>query len=165
MAKAGFMLAVRNILFALLVPGTVTVVIPWFIAHRDRVGPFSQWTPWHYLGLLPLATGVAILFWCIRDFAVVGRGTLAPIDPPKVLVARGPYRYVRNPMYIGVMLILLGEAGLFESVGMLIYAAVFLAAAHGFVTFYEEPVLRRKFGESYGAYCRRVHRWRPRLHD
>jgi protein-S-isoprenylcysteine O-methyltransferase Ste14 len=113
-------------------------------------------------GALPLIGGVAILFRCIRDFAVVGRGTLAPIDPPKNLVVSGLYRYVRNPMYVGVLLVLLGEALLFASVSLLIYAAAFFVGAHLFIVLYEEPTLRRRFGESYERYTRTVQRWLPR---
>ncbi len=159
------MLALRSILFALLLPGTVTVVIPWFIAYRSHAAQFTHWSLWHCAGLVPLAVGLAVLVWCIWDFATIGRGTLAPVDPPTQLVVRGPYRYVRNPMYVGVALILLGEAALFESVVLLVYGAVFVAVAHGFVVLYEEPALQRQFGESYDAYRRRVRRWWPRVHD
>ena len=151
--------------FALLLPGTVTVVIPWLIVGRNHITQLSHWTLWSCAGLLPLAAGAATLFWCIWDFAVIGRGTLAPVDPPTQLVARGPYQYVRNPMYVGVALILLGEAVLFQSVVLLVYGAVFVAVAHGFVALYEEPTLHRQFGQSYEAYCRRVRRWWPRRPD
>jgi protein-S-isoprenylcysteine O-methyltransferase Ste14 len=157
------MLALRSILFTLLVPGTVTVIIPWLIAYRDRAANLGHWTPWRYVGLLPLTVGVAILFWCVCDFAVVGHGTLAPIDPPTQLVVRGPYRYVRNPMYVGVVLILLGEAALVESIALTIYCAIFFLAVHCFVVLYEEPTLHRQFGESYDGYRRRVRRWWPRV--
>ena len=158
------MLALRSILFSLLLPGTVTIVIPWFIAHRNHAAQFSHWTLWSCAGLLPLAAGAAILVWCIRDFATIGRGTLAPVDPPTQLVVRGPYRYVRNPMYVGVILILLGEAALFQSVMMLGYSVAFVLAVHCFVVLYEEPALQRQFGESYEAYRRHVRRWWPRVH-
>lgn len=155
------MLALRSILFAVLLPGTVTVVVPYLIVHRDAVARFEHGSLWHWLGLLPISVGAVVLFWCIWDFAVAGRGTLAPVDPPRQLVARGLYRYVRNPMYVGVVSILLGESLLFESFPLLAYTIMCFVAAHCFVVLYEEPVLRQKFGESYQAYCRRVHRWRP----
>jgi len=157
-------LALRSVLFALLLPGTVTVAIPYFIAFRGRVAQFSQWTPWRYAGLLPLTVGAAIVLWCIWDFAVVGRGTLAPIDPPTQLVVRGPYRWVRNPMYVGAVLVLLGEAALFVSVVLLIYGAIFFVVAHCFVVLYEDPTLHRQFGASYDTYCLRVRRWIARFH-
>ena len=158
------MLALRSILFTLLLPGTVTVVIPWFIAYRNHAAQFTHWTLWSCAGLFPLVAGVGIVLWCIWDFAVVGRGTLAPVDPPKQLVVRGPYRFVRNPMYVGVVLILLSEAALFESVVMLGYSVVFFLAVHCFVVLYEEPTLRRRFGDSYEAYRLHVRRWWPRVH-
>lgn len=158
------MLALRSIFFALLLPGTVTVVIPWFIVHRNHGAQFAHWTLWNCVGLLPLVAGEGVLCWCIWDFAAFGRGTLAPVDPPTQLVVRGPYRHVRNPMYVGVILILLGEAAVFQSVVMLGYSAMVFLAVHGFVVLYEEPTLRRQFGESYEAYRRRVCRWWPRLH-
>lgn len=102
------MLAIRSIFFALLLPGTVTVLIPYLIASSRGPIRIEYWTLWQYLSLLLIIVGTGIVIWCIRDFAVVGRGTLAPIDPPKHLVVRGPYRYVRNPMYGGVFSILLG---------------------------------------------------------
>jgi protein-S-isoprenylcysteine O-methyltransferase Ste14 len=152
------MLALRSIFFTFVCPGTVTLLIPYFIL-RDQGPDYRPF--WHYAGALPIGVGAGILFRCIFDFAVVGRGTLAPVDPPKNLVARGLYRYVRNPMYVGVVLILLGEALFFGSIALLWYALGFFGLVHLFVVLYEEPTLRRQFGESYEAYCRTVHRWLP----
>jgi len=160
------MLALRSILFTLLLPGTVTVAVPYLIVHRSHAAQFENGTLWHWFGLLPISAGVAVVLWCICDFAVFGRGTLAPVDPPKQLVVRGPYRYVRNPMYVGVVSILLGEALLFQSLPLVVYTILYFVAAHSFVVLYEEPALQCKFGESYELYCRRVHRWFPRTpHD
>src|SRR4029450_5667724 len=155
------MLALRSIFFALLIPGTVTVLIPYLIASSRGPIRIEHWTLWQYLSLLPIIVGTGILIWCIRDFAVAGRGTLAPIDPPKHLVVRGPYRYVRHPMDVGAGSILLGEALLLSSLAVLGYAVAYFAIIYLFVVFYEEPTLRRQFGESYETYCRRVHRWVP----
>ena len=154
------MLVIRNILFALLGPGMVTVFGPWLVLRHGWPGGFPWWS---WPGVLPLAVGLAVLFWCIRDFARKGRGTLAPVDPPKELVASGLYRHVRNPMYLGVFSMLLGEAWLFVSWSMVVYALVFLAVTHCFVIFYEEPTLRRMFGESYVRYRLTVNRWWPRM--
>jgi protein-S-isoprenylcysteine O-methyltransferase Ste14 len=162
MMHSGFMLALRSILFACLGPGMVTVVIPYFLFSSEFATRFDNTAPWRYLGLVPISVGAGILFRCIWDFAVTGRGTLAPVDPPRHLVVRGLYRYVRNPMYVGVVSILLGEALLFLSRALLWYAVGFWTLAHLFVVLYEEPVLRRQFDESYDNYCRRVHRWLPR---
>lgn len=155
------MLFLRNLFFTVLLPGTFTVAGPYFVALRHRSEPGLPHPPWSWLGLLPLCLGAAILFRCIWDFAVTGRGTLAPVDPPKELVVCGLYRYVRNPMYVGVLWILLGESAWFVSARLLIYAAIFFASVHLFVILYEEPALRRKFGDSYERYTRTVHRWLP----
>ncbi len=156
------MLFLRSIFFTVLIPGTVTVVVPYLIVSRGARTPSSL----NWIGVLPIGVGAAVLFRCIWDFAVAGRGTLAPVDPPTRLVVRGLYRYVRNPMYVGVVLALLGEALLFASVPLLIHATVTLVVVHLFVVFYEEPALRRRFGESYEEYTRTVHRWLPwRSHE
>lgn len=101
-------------------------------------------------------------FWCAWDFAFAGRGTPAPFDPPKILVARGLYRFVRNPMYVSILMVLLGESLLLKSLLLLRYAAIWLVIVHVFVLLYEEPTLRRKFGASYEQYCKDVGRWIPR---
>ena len=153
-------LFLKNTLFAILLPGTVTIWIPWLIVHYAHAS--IQWNLWRAPALLPLTVGGSILLRCIWDFAVAGQGTLAPIDPPKHLVVRGLYRYVRNPMYVGVLLALLGEAWLFKSGALLVQAAIAFAIVHSFVRLYEEPHLRRRFGPAYTSYCQAVNRWLPR---
>ena len=155
---------VRTVLFAVLFMGTVLVYVPYILASGPETG---HWTlgPWRYVGLLPLGAGIAGLAWCLRDFALVGRGTPAPFDPPRQLVATGLYRWVRNPMYLSALSLLVGEAALLEAPVLLRYAAGFFLVAHLFVVLYEEPALRRKFGESYDRYRATVPRWlarRPR---
>lgn len=113
-------------------------------------------------GMILGLAGAALALWCVSGFAFVGRGTPAPFVPPRRLVTRGPYRFVRNPMYIGVGLTLVGAAVFYESPTLLGYAALFVLAAHLFVVWYEEPTLRRTFGHEYLAYCAHVRRWRPR---
>jgi protein-S-isoprenylcysteine O-methyltransferase Ste14 len=108
------------------------------------------------------ASGAALALACILTFAFVGRGTPAPFDPPRRLVVRGPYRFVRNPMYLGAGLALTGAALFYQSLPLLGYAAVFLLICHVFVMLYEEPVLRRTFERDYEAYCRRAGRWWPK---
>src|SRR5574341_764227 len=113
------------------------------------------------------ASAMAAL-WCIFTFATAGRGTPAPFDPPRRLVILGPYRFVRNPMYIGAGLALIGATLFYESLPLLGYAGVFFLAAHLFVVWYEEPTLRRTFGQEYAAYCGRVRRRLPNvqtIHD
>jgi protein-S-isoprenylcysteine O-methyltransferase Ste14 len=156
------MLLLRSIFFTLLLPGTITVLIPYRLILSRSTGTFSNYQPLRYLGLPLILIGAAGLLWCIWEFFSEGRGTLAPIDPPKYLVVRGLYRYVRNPMYVSVVTVLLGEAIFFMSVAILIEAVIFIVLAHLFVTLYEEPALRRQFGESYERYSQTVGRWIPR---
>jgi len=150
----------KSVLFAILLPGTVTVFVPSLIISKGHL--VIHWTSWRVLALVPLIFGVSILLHCVWDFAVSGGGTLAPVDPPKELVVRGPYRYVRNPMYVGVLLILFSEACLFNSRALFLYALGAFVVVHAFVLLYEEPHLRRKFGEAYASYCKKVDRWLPR---
>lgn len=151
------MLLLRSLLAAALLPGTVTVIVPWLIVSAS--GPSSL----RWIGFVPMAVGAAVLFRCIWEFAVSGRGTLAPVDPPKYLVVSGLYRYVRNPMYVALLMILMGEAWAFSSGTLAIYAAGFFVVANLFITFYEEPALVRKFGASYADYMREVPRWMPKI--
>lgn len=158
------MVALKTLLFTILVPGTVTVLIPYLLLSSG----IQQWFPVkfgvvRFLGPVPMLMGILIYLRCAWDFTFTGRGTPAPIDPPKELVVKGLYRYVRNPMYVGVLLILLGEALLFESVVVLLYALLLLSASHLFVIFYEEPTLARMFGASYERYRQSVRRWLPRV--
>jgi protein-S-isoprenylcysteine O-methyltransferase Ste14 len=115
------------------------------------------------IGLVSISLGVVLLASCILEFARAGRGTLAPVDAPRKLVVRGLYRYVRNPMYLSVTGIVLGEALMARSGPLLLYWAGFFAAANLFVIAYEEPALRRRFGDPYTRYTERVGRWLPRF--
>ena len=154
------MLALRSLLFAILIPGTVAVLIPYLIVSGAGAVAAPR-TPLQLLSLLAIGVGAAILIWCIRDFASRGRGTLAPVDPPTRLVVQGPYRYVRNPMYLGVLLLLLGETAYFQSLTLLQYTLVWFIIVNLFVVLYEEPALRRRFGDTYEQYFRSVNRWWP----
>ena len=154
------MLLLRSLFFTFLLPGTVTVLIPyWIVSSRDvRVWNSSI----RFLGVPLILIGAAGLLACIWQFFSEGHGTLAPIDAPKELVVRGLYRYVRNPMYVSVVPILIGEGILFGSKAIFIEAVIFMLLASLFVVFYEEPALRRQFGEAYEKYSQRVGRWLPR---
>jgi protein-S-isoprenylcysteine O-methyltransferase Ste14 len=155
------MLLLRSIFFTFMLPGTVTVLIPcWIISSRGTAAVSNH--PLRYLGVPLILTGAVGLLWCIWDFFSAGRGTLAPIDPPKHLVVRGLYRYVRNPMYVSVVTMLIGEAIFFVSTSVLLEVGIFITLAYLFVVLYEEPVLRRQFGESYKRYQQKVGRWIPR---
>jgi protein-S-isoprenylcysteine O-methyltransferase Ste14 len=125
----------------------------------------AQIGPFQIFGMIPEAIGAAIYLRCAWDFALAGKGTPAPIDPPKRLVGRGLYRFVRNPMYVGVLLAPLGEAWFFRSWAILVYASIAFTWEHLFVVFYEEPALKRKFGESYSDYLARTPSWIPRFNN
>lgn len=141
-------------LFLVFVPGQV-------ISQSGFVRPIGIGL-WQVVGGLVAALGAALALWCVATFAFVGRGTPAPFDPPRRLVVQGPYRVVRNPMYVGATLALAGAAISYRSLALFGYAAAFLAVVHLFVVAYEEPTLRRMFGREYDDYRRRVGRWWPR---
>ena len=149
---------IRTVIFTVLAPGTVTIYVP----YRLLPGGDFDLGRARYAGIPLIALGAAVYLWCAWNFAWVGLGTPAPIDPPKKLVARGLYRHIRNPMYIGVLSILLGESLFFESLRVVGFALFAFVASHLFVICYEEPTLRRKFGAGYEEYCRAVPRWIPR---
>jgi protein-S-isoprenylcysteine O-methyltransferase Ste14 len=146
----------KTLLFTVLVPGTVAGFAPGWI----RGAWPTDAPPWAVAaGTLALAAGLAVYVWCAWNFATVGQGTPLPLDPPRVLVARGLYRYSRNPMYVGVLLVIVGQAVWARSVPLLEYAAAVAVSFHLVVLLVEEPVLRRSFGASYEDYVSRVHRW------
>ena len=151
-------LLLKNLLFTVLVPGTVAVYIPLLIA--QTLAPASGLTL--ALALAVLALGAAIYTWCVWDFATFGRGTPAPIDAPKKLVVRGLYGYTRNPMYVGVLTVILGQATLFRTANLVLYALVVGACFHLFIILYEERHLAGEFGSQYEAYRSQVARWLPR---
>lgn len=156
------MTALKSLLFLIFVPGSVAVYIPLFLLQRGirvETGIFS------YIAYPLWIGGTIILLWCFWDFLAKGRGTPAPIDPPKELVATGLYRLVRNPMYDGVMLVILGHFLWFGNWSLSIYAVIVFAAFHLFVTLYEEPHLRKTFGKAYEDYCKRVPRWIPAINN
>lgn len=149
--------AFKTILFTLIAPGTVTVLLPYLIL-RGRARELSS-DVFTIIGCLLILTGAVIYVACAFSFVRFGRGTPAPIDPPKELVVKGLYRWSRNPMYVGIISILIGEAILFRSTALLGYAAVVFVGFNLFILCYEEPTLRQMFGESYERYCKTVPRW------
>jgi protein-S-isoprenylcysteine O-methyltransferase Ste14 len=153
----------KTLVFTIFVPGTVAGYIPWRLAHGADAAAALPAELWRYMGLVPLLFGMALYLWCAWDFVVTGLGTPAPIDAPRVLVVKGPYRFVRNPMYVAVSNVIAGQALLFASVRILWYLVAFWTAAHLFVVLYEEPTLHRQFGPPYDEYRRRVSRWLPGL--
>lgn len=154
-------LGLRSLLWMLLLPGVYAGYVPWrFFGVNQVVLDFSR--PSHIIGLLCIITGVALLLICIWEFARSGRGTLSPADPPRELVIRGLYRYVRNPTYLSVTAIVLGEVALTHSRALFLYWAIWFIVVNLIVIGHEEPYLLRRFGVSYVDYARRVGRWLPR---
>ena len=156
------LLAMRSVFWAALLPGVVAGYVPWRYFGLHQM-PLDLLRLNQAVGLASVGLGAVLLAACIVEFARAGRGTLAPVDAPRVLVVRGLYRYVRNPMYLSVTCIVLGEALMAQSRPLLVYWAAFFAAANLFVVGYEEPALRRRFGASYTQYAGRVGRWVPRF--
>ena len=154
------MLWLRSVLFTLLLPGSVLLWVPLWIS--TQTGGTFELGPARWIGLPVLIIGAGGLLRCIWDFGRRGKGTLAPVDPPRFVVRTGLYRVVRNPMYLSVLIALGGEALLFPSSWLIVWAAIVATAFHVFVVAYEEPELRRQFGAPYEAYCRAVSRWLPR---
>jgi protein-S-isoprenylcysteine O-methyltransferase Ste14 len=156
------MVALKTLIFTIVVPGTVLGVVPWLLLRWSGEAVMPSPSLW-LIGLLPFLGGAALYLWCAGAFTFIGKGTPAPIDAPVFLVRSGPYRWVRNPMYIGVFSVLLGEVILFHSLSLLVYMLLAGTAVDLFVVFYEEPTLRRQFGENYEAYLHAVPRWLPRF--
>jgi protein-S-isoprenylcysteine O-methyltransferase Ste14 len=151
-------LVVRNVVFTVVVPGVGAIVLPWWIL-TSRGSPPALAVP---VASMVIAVGAALYITCLWLFARIGRGTPGPWDAPRRLVTAGPYRWVRNPIYLGALLVVVGEAWLFLAPALLAYAMVMALAVHLFVVGYEEPTLRRTFGDAYREYLATVPRWIPR---
>ncbi len=155
-------IVIKTILFTVLVPGTVTIAIPYWLLSRfqPRV-PFS-FGPWSLIGVVLIPAGAGAYLWCAWEFSTRGKGTPALWDPPVVFVATGLYRWVRNPMYLGILLMLVGEALAFDSLAIAVYALLLGVGFHLFVISIEEPLLQARFGQLYAEYRNAVPRWLPR---
>jgi protein-S-isoprenylcysteine O-methyltransferase Ste14 len=155
------LILLRALTYATLFVGFFLVLIPL----RILGGSGYKWSgapSWSELtGIGLLIVGLGLVLWCLVTFAFVGKGTAAPFDPPRKLVIDGPYRYVRNPIYIGAIIAVLGAAMILWSGWLALYALVVLIVTHLLVTLYEEPHLRRVFGQPYEDYLGTVHRWIP----
>jgi len=149
----------KTLFFVIIGPGSVVVYIPYFLISYVGLIGFSKIDYFQLSGMFLFAAGVAIALWCFYNFIFSGKGTPVPIDPPKHLVVCGLYRYTRNPMYLGILLILGGEALFFESYVMLIYAVCMFCLFQAFIIGFEEPSLKVRFGKEYEEYCQSVPRW------
>ena len=153
---------VRAVTYAALFIGIVLVYLPSrFLSWSGVVAPATTGAS-QVAGMIMVAIGTAIALWCVLTFVFIGKGTPAPFDPPRKLVIRGPYRFVRNPMYIGAGMTLAGAAVFYQSLSIFIYTGLFFLITHLFVVLYEEPTLRRTFGDEYETYFRQVRRWLPK---
>ena len=139
-------------------PGMVAGVIPWWIHHGNERWPLAI-GGWSHAGALLFLPGLLIFASTVRDFFVRGRGTLAPWDPPRSLVAEGAYRWCRNPMYVGVLLVIWGQGLWWRSGAVVAYGGVMALIFHFRVVLGEEPWLARTFPEPWGRYSSRVRRW------
>ncbi len=151
--------AIGSTLFFFLAPGTVAGFIPWLITGW-RLPEQSALT---FAGAVVTLMALAMLIECFARFALKGLGTPAPVAPTQHLVVSGAYRFVRNPMYVAVVSLILGQALIFQSAPLAGYALIVWLTVHAFVFFYEEPTLRQTFGDEYERYCKAVPRWLPRF--
>lgn len=154
--------ALRALTYASLFIAFVLIYLPARVLAWAGIASPASLGPGQWIAMATGAAGAALALWCVGAFAWIGKGTPAPFDPPRRLVIRGPYRYVRNPMYIGASLAVSSAALYFGSWALLLFVAGFLLVCHTFVRVYEEPHLRRVFGPEYEDYCRQVRRWLPR---
>ena len=153
-------LFLRNLFFTILQPGIVAILIPFWLSGKSIKTIFEQDFVWHhYLGLIIFAVGFVVMLICVINFGMRGKGTLSPADPTKKLVISGLYKYSRNPMYIGVMLMLVGHSIFFRSYVLGTYALFIFIAFNLFIVFFEEPRLQEDFGNEYSEYVNKVGRW------
>lgn len=153
-------LYIRNAVFFVLQPGIVVGLLPYLIIGQDFFEALKR--PLHavtYLGILLIILGLSLVLYCIYHFIVYGRGTFSPIDRTQQLVVSGPYRFTRNPMYVGIIITLLGEVVILKSWQLLIYTLLVFVAFHLFVMYIEEPRLKEEFGKEFKTYASQIRRW------
>ena len=157
------MLVVRSMFWALVAPGTVLAWGP--IAILSKTDTRFHLGSGRWAGAALMVVGAAGLTWCIWDFGRIGRGTLSPADEPRFVVRSGLYRLVRNPMYVSVLTVLTGQVIFFGSPWLIVWAGVFATWFVSMTVLFEEPRLKRRFGESYERYLIEVPRWLPRRRE
>src|SRR5437763_11957284 len=150
-------------IFAIIAPGTVAGIVPWWISRWKLQAPFLHFYGFRVIGVVLIVAGLPVLLDSFAGFALQGLGTPAPILPTRHLVVTGLYRYVRNPMYVAVVGLIAGQALLLGNRTLLFYGMVVWMAFQIFVLLYEEPVLRKTYTAEYELFCRNVPRWIPRL--
>jgi protein-S-isoprenylcysteine O-methyltransferase Ste14 len=157
------MAALGSLAFLVVAPGVVAGLMPWLITRWRPLPPGDLPGALRWTGLVLIAAGLVVVLEAFARFALEGLGTPAPIAPTRALVVNGFYRFVRNPMYVAVTALIVGQAVLFASWGVALYGVVIAAAFDTFVRLYEEPTLREAYGEEYAAYCAATPRWIPRF--
>lgn len=150
-------------LFLVVAPGSLAGLLPWWISGWHLQAPLLHFSSFRAIGILLIAAGIPLLLDSFARFALQGMGTPAPIAPPQHLVVTGLYRYVRNPMYVAVLWVILGQGLLLGNVSVLEHGVAVGIGFHLWVPGYEEPALRRSFGGEYRKYCANVRRWIPRV--
>lgn len=155
--------ALGSAVFLLIAPGTVAGLVPWVISRWRLQAPVMDLPLLRAAGALLIVAGIPVLLDSFARFALQGLGTPAPVFPTRRLVVGGLYRHVRNPMYVAVVSVIVGQGLFFGNVRLLVYGAIIWLACHVFVVAYEEPKLRATFGAEYDAFCAHVPRWLPRL--
>jgi len=154
---------IGSVIFLVLAPMTIAGLVPWWITRWRMEPPLGGFGVLRIVGILLILAGIPVLLDSFARFALQGLGTPAPVFPTRHLVVQGLYRHVRNPMYIAVTAVVLGQALFLGSVRLLEYAAIVWLCFHLFVLVYEEPTLRATFGDEYENFCLRVPRWIPRV--
>jgi protein-S-isoprenylcysteine O-methyltransferase Ste14 len=149
----------KLLFFLLIGPGSVIFYIPYFLLFYSGPPDLITAENLQFIGILPILAGFLVSLKCFFDFIFTGQGTPVPIDPPKKLVVSGLYRLSRNPMYIGILIILFGEAILFRSLILIGYTVIVFCLFQIFIVGFEEPFLNEKFGKKYNDYCNVVPRW------
>jgi protein-S-isoprenylcysteine O-methyltransferase Ste14 len=154
---------IGSVIFLFIAPGTVAGLVPWWISRWHILPPLLGFSFIRIIGIVLIVAGIPMLLDSFARFALQGLGTPAPIMPTEHLVVTGLYRYVRNPMYVGVLWVILGQWLLFGNLRLLIYGLAVWLGFYLFVMGYEEPTLRRTFGDEYRDFCANVPRWIPRF--
>ncbi len=150
-------------LFLVIAPGIGAILVPWWISQWRVQAPLFGFPPIRVLGVILIALGIPVVLDSFARFALQGVGTPAPVFPTLHLVVKGFYRYVRNPIYLAVVSVILGEGMILGNASLLAYGVLAWLVTHLFVVTYEEPTLRKTFGAEYDAFCANVPRWIPRL--
>jgi protein-S-isoprenylcysteine O-methyltransferase Ste14 len=154
---------VGSAVFLVIAPGFVAGWMPWWISHWRIEAPFFGMQLFRFVGAVLLTVGVVVLLDSFLRFALQGIGTPAPVFPTRHLVVSGLYRYVRNPMYVGVEITILGQGLIFGNLWLLAYGGLVFLLFHLFVLFYEEPTLKATYGSEYESFCAQVPRWIPHV--